>query len=175
MTPYISQISIFGFNYPPVGWALCNGTYMAISDNQILFALLGTRFGGNGTSTFALPDFRGRVPLGQSLRPPYRDIGQRAGLENVALEEQTMPPHSHTLYAVTPPDTSANTNEPADKVLASSPAGREFYNTLEPATTRPMSTDAVSSTGSGTGHFNMQPSLVLNFCIALQGVFPPRS
>lgn len=176
MTPYISQISMFGFTYAPVHWALCDGAQIAINDNQSLYALIGTNFGGDGRVNFALPDFRGRVPVNLGNSHPYSfQIGQGGGYEAVNLNAQTMPSHDHNVYAVLESDTSTNTSDPAGKMLATSPAGKEFYNTLESSTMMPMSPQAVSSVGGDQAHFNMQPSLVVNFCIALQGYFPPRN
>ncbi|MES9852605.1 MAG: tail fiber protein [Candidatus Thiodiazotropha sp. L084R] len=176
MTPYISQISMFGFTFAPVHWALCDGAIVAINDNQSLYALIGTSFGGDGRVSFALPDFRGRVPVCLGNSHPYSyQIGQGGGYETVSLNAQTMPNHDHTVYAVQESDTSTNTSDPAGKMLATSPVGKEIYNTLESSTMRPMSPQAVSSVGSNQAHANIQPSLVANFCMALQGVFPPRN
>ena len=176
MTPYISQISIFGFTFAPVHWGLCDGASVAINDNQSLYALIGTNFGGDGRVNFALPDFRGRVPVCLGGSTPYSfQTGQRGGYEAVNLNAQTMPNHDHDVYAMDVDDTSTNTSDPADMMLATSPVGKEFYNTLESSTMKPMSSQAVSSVGGDDAHFNMQPSLVVNFCIALQGYFPPRN
>ena len=173
MTPYISQISMFGFTFAPVHWGFCDGAIVAINDNQSLYALIGTSFGGDGRASFALPDFRGRVPvcLGHS-NPHSFLIGQGGGYETVNLNAQTMPNHGHDVYALSENDTSTNTSDPAGKMLATSPAGKEFYNSSGAS---PMSPQAVSSVGGDQPHLNMQPSLVVNFCIALQGYFPPRN
>lgn len=170
----MSQISMFGFNFAPRFWAFCEGQTIAINDNQSLFALIGTEFGGDGRTNFALPDFRGRVPvhLGGTAAP-Y--MGTASGYENVSLNASTMPTHDHAVNAVTVSDTSTNANEPNGKMLATSPSGKEFYNTLSSATMTAMSAAAVSNTGGGLGHNNVQPSLVLNFCMALQGIFPSRN
>jgi microcystin-dependent protein len=176
MTPFISQISIFGFKFAPRGWATCDGTLLEIHNNQALFALIGSNFGGNGTTDFALPDFRGRVPVCQESTKLYSThIGQYGGHEQVALDEHSMALHTHTVHAVRPSDTSSNTNQPSAKVLATSPAGKEIYNIIESTDSRAMSTQAITPVGSNLPHNNMQPSLVLNFCIALQGDFPPHS
>ncbi|MCU7916918.1 MAG: tail fiber protein [Candidatus Thiodiazotropha sp. (ex Dulcina madagascariensis)] len=176
MTPYMSQINIFGFTFAPRNWALCDGAILAINDNQALYALIGTNFGGDGTTTFGLPDFRGRVPvcLGTSHAYSYQ-IGLGGGYETVSLNAHTMPTHDHDIYAVHKDDTSTNTSDPAGKMLATSPAGKEIYNTLDTATMKPMSSQAISVAGAGQGHANVQPSLVVNFCMALQGTFPPRN
>jgi microcystin-dependent protein len=176
MTPYISQISMFGFGYAPVHWALCDGTNLAITDNQALYALIGSNFGGDGRTNFSLPDFRGRVPVCLGASHPYSyQVGQGEGYESVTLNVQTMPNHDHQIYAVHQSDTSSNTSDPSGKMLATSPAGKEIYNQLEAATMRPMSSTAVSTVGAGQAHANIQPSLVVNFCIALQGIFPTRN
>lgn len=174
MTPYMSQISIFGFAYAPRGWALCDGALLAPNQQPALFALIGTSFGGNGTTNFALPDFRGRVPLGLGANNYSYQIGKKGGDESVMLNAQTMPAHDHELYAMQIDDTSTNTNEPADKILATSPVGKEIYNSLDSSTMKAMSPQAVSVNGSTQSHNNVQPSMVMNFCIALQGIFPPR-
>lgn len=174
MEPYMSQISMFGFNFAPQNWAFCDGQLLPINSNQALYALIGTNFGGDGRSTMGLPGLQGRVPvhLGGTATP-Y--MGASGGYENVPLNASTMPTHDHAVNAVTVSDTSTNTNEPDGKMLATSPASKEFYNTLNSATMTAMSTDAVSHTGGGQAHNNMQPSLVLNFCMALQGLFPSRN
>jgi microcystin-dependent protein len=175
MTPFISQISLFGFDFAPQGWALCDGTVLEINNNQSLFALISSNFGGNGSTSFALPDFRGRVPVSMSTTTAYSfHIGQQGGFEQTTLDEHSMPLHDHTVYAVNQQDTTSNTNQPSGKMLATSPAGKEIYNLLEPEDSKAMSNQSVSPTGSTTPHNNMQPSLVLNFCIALQGYFPSR-
>jgi microcystin-dependent protein len=176
MTPFISQISMFGFGYAPVHWALCDGTTLAINDNQALYALIGNNFGGDGRANFALPDFRGRVPVCLGTSHPYSyQVGQSNGNESVTLNVQTMPNHDHQIYAIHQSDTSENTSDPAGKMLATSPTGKEIYNQLEASTMKPMSSNAVSAAGADKAHANIQPSLVLNFCIALQGVFPTRN
>ena len=174
MQPYISQISIFGFNFAPKGWGFCDGQLIPLASNQALFALIGTEFGGDGRTDFALPDFRGRVPVhvGGSYAP---NMGAASGFENVSLSASTMPNHTHSVMAENVSDTSTNTNEPNGNMLATSPTDKEFYNTLSSSTMTAMSTGAVSNTGGNQAHNNVQPSLVLNFCMALQGMFPSRN
>ncbi|MEJ2619331.1 MAG: tail fiber protein [Candidatus Thiodiazotropha sp.] len=175
MTPFISQINLFGFDFAPRGWALCDGTVLDINDNQALFALINSNFGGNGQTTFALPDFRGRVPVSLGNMAYSLQIGQQGGFEQISLDEHTMPLHDHTVYAIQKPDTTDNTNQPSGNLLATSPDGKEIYNHLAAENSKAMSNQSVSATGSTTPHNNIQPSLVLNFCIALQGYFPSRN
>ena len=168
--PFIGQISIVGFNYAPRGWALCNGQLMAISQNTALFSLLGTAYGGNGQTTFALPDLRGRAPMafgdGAGLTP--RSLGEVSGQETVTLLGAHLPPHAHAL--------NANSTR-ADRANA---AGAAFGATADAtyATTAPASTlapNAVTQAGGSQPHNNMQPYLALNMMIALQGIFPARN
>lgn len=168
MEPYLSQINMFGFNFSPRGWALCDGQVLPINQNQALFALIGNAFGGDGRTTLGLPEMRGRTPLffGGPMSP---HMGASGGAEAVAITSSTMPTHTHTVLANV---TEATTNEPSGKVLATSSSGKEFYNTDSYV---PMFSDAVSSVGGGQPHENMQPSLVVNFCMAIQGVFPSRT
>jgi microcystin-dependent protein len=174
MTPFISQISLFGFKFAPRGWAFCDGSVMDINDNQALAALIGNTFGGDGRTNFALPDFRGRVPVSRGDMAHSFQIGQQDGFEQIQLTEHTMPLHDHMMYAVQQQDTTSNTNQPSGKLLATSPSGKEIYNQIEAEDAKMMSTQSITHTGSTTPHNNIQPSLVVNFCIALQGIFPPR-
>lgn len=168
MEPYLSQIYLFGFNYPPKGWAACDGQLIPISQNSALFALIGDAFGGDGRTDFGLPDMRGRTPfcIGGPTNP-Y--MGIRGGTETVVITPSAMPTHTHTVLANT---TEATTNEPSGKVLAQSPAGKEFYNLNSNV---PMSNAAVTASGSTEAHDNLQPSLVINFCMAISGAFPSRN
>lgn len=167
--PYIGEISMFGGNFAPRGWALCDGQLLAIAQNTALFSLLGTTYGGNGTTTFALPDLRGRAPVhagqGPGLSP--LPLGAAAGQATVSLTAANLPPHAH---AVTPPvtNTPRTTNRPA----GASPARGGAYSSASPAETGASFTTA--STGGGQPVNNMQPYLAVNFIIALVGIFPPR-
>ena len=172
MDPFVAEIRIFGFNFPPKGWAFCNGQLLPLSQNTALFSLLGTTYGGNGKSNFALPDMQGNAPMhpGQGPGLSLYDLGEMGGSETVTLLESEIPSHSHTVRAVgaDPGDLQAPT--PARAIARSgngfayvpSPVNANFaFQTLPPA-------------GGDQPHNNMMPYLTLNFCIALQGVFPPR-
>jgi microcystin-dependent protein len=168
--PYIGQIEMVGFNFAPVGWALCDGTLLSIAQNTALFSLLGTQYGGDGRTTFALPDLRGRVPIHQGAGPgltPYT-IGQFAGEENHTLNVNELPQHTHTLQA-----SSANgtTDSPVSGVPARNGAGIPEFAAAPNAA---MAPNAIAPAGGGLAHNNMQPYLCINFIIALQGIFPPR-
>lgn len=164
--PFLAEIRIVGFNFAPRGWALCDGQILPINQNQSLYALLGPTYGGNGQNTFALPDLRGRVPIHVGSIHP---IGEKAGEETHTLVENEMPQHTHQLQAV---NDENNTPIPEGSHLAlSTPA--EFYNA--PGTLVNLSSNSVAQVGGGLAHNNMQPYLALNFCIALQGVFPSRN
>jgi microcystin-dependent protein len=167
-TPYLSEIRIFGFNFAPRSWTMCNGQIMAISQNQALFSLLGTTYGGNGVQTFALPDLRGRVALG--FGSSY-SLGEVAGSETVALQTTQIPLHSHSVGCTNAPGTQAN---PAGAIWAKD-AGDVTKAYAAPAALQPMAPGAIGNTGNNLGHENRQPGLTLNFCIALQGVFPSRN
>jgi microcystin-dependent protein len=166
--PFIGQIQTFGFNFPPRGWATCDGQLLSIAQNTALFALLGTTYGGNGTTTFALPDLRGRVALhfgnGPGLTP--RVMGERGGSESETLTIQQMPAHNHTLNAHSE---EADTNKSENNCLA----GSTIYHA--PPADVAMAGASIGMAGGSQPHNNMQPFLVVNWCIALQGIFPSRS
>ena len=162
--PFLSEIKLVSFNFPPKGWALCNGQLLPINQNQALFALLGTTFGGNGQTNFALPNLRGRVPIhfgnGHTL-------GEAAGSTSVTVNIQQMPTHLHQLQA-----TNSATN-------AADPTGAFFgeVSTMygPPNSLTTISAQTVASVGGSQPHNNMMPYLVLNFVIALQGIFPSQN
>jgi microcystin-dependent protein len=169
--PYVAEIRIFGFNFAPIGWAQCNGQLISIQQNTALFSLLGISFGGNGQSTFALPNLQGSAPLGWGQGPGLssRDIGQTGGVATVALSAQQMPAHTHPVECNT---AAGNTYGPALHDWAQDAGGSDQYAVSGGSS---MSASAISIQGGGQAHNNLQPYLVLNFCIALQGVYPPRS
>jgi microcystin-dependent protein len=175
-TPYLSEIKIFSFNFPPKGWALCNGQLLPINQNQALFSLLGTTYGGNGQSTFALPNLQGMAPLQQGQGPGLSlyDLGQTGGEQTVTLLQTELPAHAHGAQAY---PSTGDTNLPAANVWASAHTGKtpfHMYAPDAPANRTAMSPQGLSIAGGSLPHNNMPPYLVLTFCIALQGIFPPR-
>lgn len=176
MDPYIGEIRLFAGNYAPENWAICDGAPLAVKDYQALYALIGTTYGGNGTTTFALPDLRGRVPVGQGtgtgLTP--RTIGQTGGTEKVSLNASQLPPHNHQITVTT---TAATTSTPGNSVnLAATTAPTSNYlaatgafsaeRTLAPAT--------VGQSGASAQHENMMSTVVLNYIISLNGIWPSQ-
>lgn len=171
--PFVAEIRIFAGNFAPTGWALCQGQLLPLSQNTALFSLIGTFYGGNGQSNFALPDFQGRAPINHGQGPGLseRFIGESSGSDTVTLLTSEMPAHSHQLRGST---SGADQISPANAVWASSTVGRTpppLYSTTQNAT---MAPNALNVTGGSLPHNNMHPYLTLNFIIALQGVFPPR-
>jgi microcystin-dependent protein len=166
--PFVAEIRIFPFNFAPKGWAWCNGQLMPLSQNTALFSLLGTTYGGDGKSTFALPDLEGRAPMhpGQGPGLSLHDLGETGGSETVTLLESEIPAHSHTLRAV---EDDGAFLTPVGMFLA---AGNSMYVNGNPNTM--MAPQALSPAGGDQPHNNMMPYLTFYFCIALQGVFPPR-
>jgi microcystin-dependent protein len=187
--PYLGQIMLVGFNFPPVGWAFCDGQLLPILDNEALFALIGTTYGGDGQTTFGLPDLRGRIPLGPGQAPGRQNytLGETGGVETVTMTAAQLGSHSHSI------DTSAFTaaarckNGPANQ---RTPVGNVFANEAAGAT-MPFSSAAPNGTmnanavavngpitaataGGNQPHDNLQPFLTLNFCISLVGIFPPQ-
>lgn len=167
--PFVAEIRIYPFNFAPKGWAFCDGQLLPLSQNTALFSLLGTIYGGNGKSNFALPNLQGNVPMhwGQGPGLSLRDLGETGGSESVTLLQSEMPLHNHQLKNV--PD-DAESNIPTNSSLARSTTA--VYNAGAANTT--MAPMALGVTGGSSPHNNMMPYLTLNFCIALQGVFPPR-
>jgi microcystin-dependent protein len=171
--PFVAEIRIFPFNFAPRGWAFCDGQLLPLSQNTALFSLLGTTYGGNGKSNFALPDLQGRAPMHPDQGPglSLHDLGETGGSETVTLLESEIPFHSHTLRASSD---AGSTNQPAG-ALVGRPFGRG--NNLFDSTTSSlvaMNQQAIAPAGGDAPHNNLQPYLTFNFCIALQGVFPPR-
>ena len=173
MDPFVAEIRIFPFNFAPKGWAFCDGQILPLSQNTALFSLLGTTYGGDGKSNFALLNVQGNAPMhpGQGPGLSLHDLGETGGSETVSLLESEMPAHNHSAMAFASPG-NVNTGAP-DLALARSKGGSAYKQS--PQTQVPMNLNALAPAGGDQPHNNMQPYLTLNFCIALQGVFPPRS
>ena len=170
--PFVGEIRIFRGNFAPSGWAVCNGQLLPISQNTALFSLLGTSYGGDGRSTFALPNLQGRMPMGPGQGPGLssRQLGDSGGEATHTLTEAELPAHSHGVKT----SVSADTGTPAaDRYLAPSSDGASLYHS--PTKLAPMATSASSPTGGSWAHNNQQPGLGVNYIIALQGIYPPRS
>lgn len=171
--PFVAEIRIFPFNFAPRGWAWCDGQLLPLSQNTALFSLLGTTYGGNGKSNFALPNLQGSAPMfwGQGPGLSLRDIGETGGQETVSLLQSEIPSHSHALMAQNSP--LGTTASPAGNSFTRPASGNLYSSTLNPAVV--MSDNAVAPAGGDQPHNNMMPYLTFYFCIALQGVFPPRT
>lgn len=180
MEGFIGQIILVGFNFAPRSWAICDGRLLAITSNTALFSILGTTYGGNGTTTFALPDLRGRVPVGPRSGPGRSNyaLGQTSGQERVTLISTQIPSHTHTLSASTAAGTSTL---PENNFIANSlleidrGTNREGESFGAPVNVVAMNGNSITSQGGNQAHENRQPYLGLNYVICLQGIFPPRS
>jgi microcystin-dependent protein len=171
---FVAEIRIFPFNFAPKGWAFCDGQLLPISQNTALFSLLGTTYGGDGKSTFALPNLQGCAPMqaGQGPGLSLRDLGETAGEQSVTLLQTEMPVHTHTALATG----TGNSNSPVGNAWSSGQKGfGAVYAPSVPASNVQMSPVALSISGGNLPHNNMMPFLTLSFCIALQGIFPPRT
>ncbi|MCU0285664.1 MAG: tail fiber protein [Acidobacteria bacterium] len=177
--PFIGEIRMWALNFAPYGWAFCNGQILPIAQNSALFAILGTTYGGDGKSNFALPNFQGRAPMHYGAGPGLtaRALGESSGVTTVTLTSvNQLPTHNHYLMAQ---DTNANSATASQQFLAKSvvvtPRGTTPYSTYGPVNTMsPMANQCVETVGGQQAHNNMQPYLPINMCIALTGVFPPR-
>ena len=167
--PFLAEIRIVGFNFAPRGWAFCDGQILPINQNQSLYSLLGTTYGGDGRTTFALPDLRSRTPI---HRGNGHTLGQKSGAETVTLTAAEIAAHTHAAKA----SSSAGDNAtPAGDMLAEMPAGDVIYRNPETATMTALRSGTVTNAGGGQAHDNMQPYLTLAFVIALRGLFPSRN
>ena len=164
--PYIGEIRMFAGNFAPAGWAFCDGSLQAISENEALFALIGTTYGGDGQTTFALPDLRGRLPVHQG---GGFTLAQAGGVETVTLTSAQVPAHSHPFLASTDPGAQ---RDPTGNVLATIVGGSAY---VQMAPTTPLAPQSISSTGGSQPHENMQPYLCVSFIISLFGVFPSQT
>jgi microcystin-dependent protein len=170
--PFIGEIKIFAGNYAPRGWAMCDGQLLAISQNSALYSLLGTTYGGDGRTTFALPDLRGRIPVHAGSAPGLtrRNLGERSGSEHHTLTINEMPGHTHTAHALDKPGDRSN---PDAAHWAATSSGSPDYVHTSPDSD--MSSEILSDAGAGQSHANLMPYLCVNFIIALFGIFPSRS
>ena len=169
--PFLSEIRIFSFNFAPKGWAACNGQFLPINQNQALFSLLGTVYGGNGQTTFALPNLQGRAQVHEGNG---HTLGEAAGSSAVTINIQQLPTHTHPLannMAVVDANQNATQGAPGGNNWANN--GKQMWNTGQGNAV--MNAQAVGNVGGSQAHTNMQPYLVLNFCIALQGIFPSQN
>jgi microcystin-dependent protein len=173
MDPFVAEIRIFGFNFAPKGWAFCNGQLLPLSQNTALFSLLGTTYGGDGKSNFALPNMQGNAPMhpGQGPGLSLHDLGETGGSQTVTLLQSEMPSHTHTFFANA---VVGDTNAPSPNVSLTRSHNATAYQTTTNQSLVQFASNAISPAGGSQPHNNMMPYLTLNFCIALQGVFPPR-
>lgn len=182
---FVAEICMFPFNFPPKGWAFCNGQLLSLTQNIAVFALLGTTFGGNGETNFGLPDLQGRVPLqpGQGQGLSLRDLGETGGEEFLTLLATEMPLHSHPVSIKIPVGGTADTDSPYNAYPATFAAGEqvlgnpaELYASATSQKMGAVNSETIAlAAGGGLPHNNIQPTLFINYCIALQGIFPPRS
>jgi microcystin-dependent protein len=170
--PFLGQLTMFGFNFPPRGWAFCDGQILPINQNQSLYSLLGTTYGGDGRTSFALPDLRGRAPMHEGTAPgggQSHNLGQKTGSETVPLTNAETPAHTHAAMAKSSGGDNPN---PGTRVLAGS-APSEVYH--DPASLSDLQSGTIANAGGNQGHENMQPYLTISFGIALTGLFPSRN
>jgi len=174
-SPFVAEIRIFGFNFPPTGWAFCDGQLLPISQNTALFSLLGTTYGGDGRSNFALPNLQGSAPLfwGQGPGLSFYAQGEVGGEANVSLLQTEMPAHSHTAQGYG--NAGGQAPGPSTTWSDANQRGISSYTASVTAKNVQMNPQGTSITGSSFPHNNLMPYLVLNFCIAMQGVYPQRS
>ncbi|HEY2859505.1 MAG TPA: tail fiber protein [Terracidiphilus sp.] len=175
-SPFVAEIRIFPFFFAPTGWAFCDGQILPLSQNTALFSLLGTFYGGDGKSNFALPNMQGSSPIqqGQAQTGTLYDLGEQSGVDAVTLIQTEIPVHTHAINCLDSGRTQGQVGDPTNGILTKAGGTTPpsaYINT--PANTQ-LNFQAVSVVGGGLPHNNMMPYLTLNFCIALQGVFPPR-
>ena len=167
--PFLAEVRLVGFNFAPRGWAFCDGQILPINQNQSLYSLLGTNYGGDGRTSFALPDLRGRTPI--HVGDGHR-LAQKSGAETVTLTAAEIAAHTHTVKASS---TAANQGNPSGRIMAAADPGFNHFRPPEAASTTALRSGTVTNAGGGQAHNNMQPYLAVNFCIALRGLFPSRN
>lgn len=175
--PFLGEVRMFGGNFAPQNWALCNGQLLSIAQNSALFSLLGVTYGGDGQTTFGVPDMRGRLPISQGQGPglTQRVMGEKAGAETVTLMTPNMPAHSHSLNVY---NTAATTSAPGPTVLPAVPTGAGKIYVVAgslPVNPAQFAAEAVSMSVGNQPHSNLMPALCVSFIIALQGIFPSRN
>lgn len=172
--PFIGEIRMFGGNFAPRSWALCDGQTFSIAQNQALFSLIGTIYGGDGRTTFGLPDLRGRLPMsyGAGLGLTQRFIGQSLGINSVRLTRSEMPSHNHSINATTH---IANATTPQYNVLGKEDEYNIYVQNADSSKIQPMRSDVIQTTGGNIAHENRMPALTVNFIICLYGTYPSRS
>lgn len=172
--PFVGEIKMFAGNFAPRGWAFCDGQLLAVSQNDALFSLFGTIYGGDGRTTFGLPDLRGRIPLHQGQGPGLssRKIGNKSGQEDVTLTTNQLPSHTHTMKAS---NSSGERATPSGSVLSRSNVVNIYRSSPAAATIVDMSAQAVSNTGGSQHHSNLMPFLCIHYIVALFGIYPSRN
>jgi microcystin-dependent protein len=175
--PFVAEIRIFPFNFAPTGWAFCNGQLMNLSQNTALFSLLGTTYGGDGKSNFALPNLQGSAPMhpGQGPGMSLHDLGETGGSDSITLLESEMPSHTHVINCVDGSRIGGQTGQPNSATLVKTGGTPASAYTSGASQNLTMAQNMVAPAGGNQPHNNLMPYLTLNFCIALQGVYPPRS
>lgn len=168
--PFLSEIRMMSFNFAPRGWALVNGQLLPINQNQALFSLLGTTFGGDGRVNFALPNLQGRTPIHFGIA---HSLGERAGEQNHTLNISEVPQHNHMVSAISTANTGTNVVNPSGQFFATSTPATLYDSTGANLTA--LAANTVANVGGSQAHLNMQPFLTINFCIALQGIFPSQT
>lgn len=174
-TPYLGEIRMFGFNRTPQGWQACDGSLLSISENDALFFLIGTTYGGDGQTTFAVPDLRGRLPIHQGQGPGLSSyiIGEMAGTETVTLTSNQIPAHTHSVMATS---AAATTGTPGSSVMPGAVSGDTMYATdITGLTGIPTAPQSISPSGGSQPHENCMPTLTVQYCIATQGIFPQQA
>lgn len=171
---FVGEIRMFAGTYPPAGWAFCNGQLLAISENDALFSLIGTTYGGDGRTSFALPDLRGRLPVGEGNGPGLtpRTMGQQFGQESVSLTQQQLPAHRHDFVATT---AAAESASPSGALLAHAEGDALYVSSPENPQLKTMNVNTVSGSGGSQPHDNVMPSLAMHYIISLTGIYPQRS